>query len=425
MKTSLPYGRHKLTITVPDNASVITVTPPAAVASTENAIKQALNAPTAGPPLADILSPGDQVVITHTDITRATPNHIIIPLLTAYLEKQGIPAKNITLLNSTGTHRMQTQKELEEMLGKETARRYRIIQHDALNKKELHFAGSLETGNDIYINRAYIDADIRIVTGFIEPHFFAGFSGGPKAILPGIAGMQSIMRNHGTAHIENPAATWAITRGNPLWEEIASAAELAPPDFMLNVTLNDFGDITGIFSGELFEAHRKGCNFTADNAMVRLEHPFDIVVTSNSGYPLDQNLYQAVKGISAAASITRPGGAIIIAAACSDGIPSHGDFGELLRRFTEPEEFLNFLHKQKEPQPDQWQMQLLAHLALRYRIFICSAGLREENLNTSFFTLIESIEDTLEELMAGLGPGADIAILPEGPQTIAVTGPKI
>ncbi len=423
MKASLPYGKHKLTITVPDNTSVITGTPTAAVIDTVESLKRALSNPSAGPPLADILSPGDQVVITHTDITRATPNHIIIPVLTSYLEEHGIPAKNITLLNSTGTHRAQTQRELEEMLGKETAGKYRIIQHDALNEKELFFAGSLETGNDIYINRAYIDADVRIVTGFIEPHFFAGFSGGPKAVLPGISGMQSIMKNHSTAHIENPAATWAVTRGNPLWEEIAAAAELAPPDFMLNVTLDDFGDITGIFTGELFEAHRKGCNFTADHAMVNLEHPYDIVITSNSGYPLDQNLYQTIKGISAAASITRPGGAIIIAAACSDGIPSHGDFGELLRRFTEPEVFLNFLHKQKEPRPDQWQMQILAHLALRYRIFIYSAGLREEKLITSFFTLIENIEDTLKELAAG--PGMDIAILPEGPQTIAVTTPKI
>ncbi len=423
MKITLPYGKDKLTVRVPDNAKMVTGQNMPPLPDPVASLRGALLSPDAGPPLSELLSPTDDVVIVHTDITRATPNRLLLPVIVSLLTEAGIPDKNITLLNATGTHRGQSKKELVEMLGRDLMERCNIIQHDALKSEDLVYAGSLESGNSIFLNRAYMDADIRIVTGFIEPHFFAGFSGGPKALLPGIAGMQSIMDNHSVENLNSPAATWGVTRGNPVWEEIAAAAELAPPHFMVNVTLNSYGEITGIFSGELFEAHRIGCDFVADQSMVRLSSHADIVVTSNSGYPLDQNLYQVVKGLSAAAAITRPGGAIIMSAACSDGIPSHGNFGDLLRSFPYPSDFLDFLQKNRTAQPDQWQIQLLAQLAVRYRIFISSSGLREENIGSEYFTLIDSVEVTLENLLREDGTGSRVALLPEGPQTIAIAGP--
>lgn len=422
MKIYLPYGKTKLTVKVPDNARIIAGRPEPPLHNATAALEKSLLTPDAGPPLPEITSPTDRVAIVHTDITRATPNRLILPVIVSLLEESGIPPEQITLINATGTHRPQTPHELEEMLGPEMVRRCKIVQHDALNREKTIHAGSLETGNAVFFNRDYMEADIRIVTGFIEPHFFAGFSGGPKALLPGIAGMSSIMENHSPDNINTPSATWGITRGNPIWEEIAAAAELAPPEFMVNVALNSAGEITAVFSGELFAAHRIGCNFVRDQSMVHIDSAADIVITSNSGYPLDQNLYQAVKGLSAAAAITRPGGSIIMAAACSDGIPSHGHFGEFLRNFPYPEDFLSYLNTASAPEPDQWQMQIFAHLALRYRIFLISAGLREENIQGDYFTLAESVEAALEAAQASVPGPPEIVILPEGPQTIAVAG---
>ncbi len=389
----------------------------------DRALRSALEKPTAGSPLSDMVRKGNRVVITHTDITRATPNHILIPAIVGYLRDAGISEKRITLLNSTGTHRAQTERELGEMLGREWVRRCSCVQHDAADPGSLAPAGTLPGGQSLYLNRAYMEADFRIVTGFIEPHFFAGFSGGPKAILPGIAGMESILHNHRAENLNTTTATWGVTKGNPVWDEMAAAARLAPPHFMVNVTLNREGGITGMFSGELFRAHEEGCRFVADNAMVEARRPCDMVITSNCGYPLDQNLYQAVKGISAAASITAPGGAIVIAAACLEGVPSHGNFGDLLCRYSCCSEVSDFLHNSDETVMDQWQVQVLSRLAEQYEIYVYSETLLREDIPTSLFTVIESIEKTVAGFLKKRGPGARIAALPDGPQTIARVKP--
>ena len=213
---------------------------------------------------------------------------------------------------------------------------YRCLQHDCWDDDNLVPLGETIFGNPVRIDRQYMEADVKILTGFIEPHFFAGFSGGPKAVLPSIAGIESVMSNHGAGMVGAAEARWGVTRGNPIWEEMLDVAKKTEPTFLLNVTINRRREITGIFAGDLEAAHARGCEFCRQSAMVPVPHAYDIVITSNSGYPLDLNLYQAVKGMSAASEAVRPGGAIIVAAQCWDGLPDHGEYARLLRSAEQP-----------------------------------------------------------------------------------------
>ena len=221
-----------------------------------------------------------------------------------------------------------------------------------------------------------------IFTGFIEPHFFAGFSGGPKGALPALAGSESVLTNHGYAMIGDPRATWGITDGNPIWEEMREAAALIEPLFLLNVTLNTEGRITGLFAGDVVAAHRRGCDFVRRSAMVPVDEPFDAVVTTNSGYPLDQNLYQTVKGMQAARGIVRAGGAIIMAAECSDGLPSHGRYAELLAEAGSPDAILEMLRQPGFSAHDQWQVQIQAQIQRHADVYVYSDGLGDDEIRT-------------------------------------------
>ncbi len=331
MEIKLAYGRNGLKVNFPDDAEVIRPCFPAALPDEARALREALHSPIAGRPLYEIARAGDQVVVVHTDITRATPNRRILPVLLDDLEKAGVRREDITLLNGLGTHRQQSEAELRLLLGDVIVERYRCLQHDCHDDRNLVSLGKTTFGHPVRINRIYQEADVKILTGFIEPHFFAGFSGGPKAVLPSLAGAESVFSNHGYAMIAHPHATWGVTDGNPIWEEMREVALKTEPDFLLNVTLNERQAITGIFSGEMLTAHRAGCALVKETAIVPIEEAYDVVVTSNSGYPLDQNLYQAVKGMSAAARIVRRGGAILMAAACEDGLPDHGLYADLIK----------------------------------------------------------------------------------------------
>ena len=304
-RVDLAYGRNGLAIEVPSCAQVVLPRHVDGVDDEAAAIAAALASPNESPPLAELAAGKRRVVVTHSDITRATPNDRILPVLLRALEAAGVARGDITLINALGTHRPQTEAELRQMLGDGVVDHYRCRQHDAWDDAELVAAGTTDRGNAIRLNRTVMEADLVIFTGFIEPHFFAGFSGGPKGALPALAGSESVLTNHGYAMIGDPRATWGITDGNPIWEEMREAAALITPLFLLNVTLNTEGRITGVFAGDVVAAHRRGCDFVRRSAMVAVDEPFDAVVTTNSGYPLDQNLYQTVKGMQAARGIVR------------------------------------------------------------------------------------------------------------------------
>jgi len=293
VRVKLAYGKEGLWVELPDeNVTVVEPRFVPGLPDEREAIRKALRDPMGTPPLRELVRSTDTVAIAFSDITRPMPNDRVLPLLLEELSH--VPRKNIVLINALGTHRRNTEEELVKMLGREIVEGYRIVQHDAQDKNGLVHLGESSFGHEIWINRIYMEASVRILTGLIEPHLFAGFSGGPKAVLPGLAGEVTILGNHGAEMVGHPKATWGITKGNPLWEEMWEVAQKTEPAFLLNVTVNKHRQITGVFAGDLDQAHQKGTKFARESAMVGVPAPFDIVVTTNSGYPLDLNLYQAV-----------------------------------------------------------------------------------------------------------------------------------
>jgi nickel-dependent lactate racemase len=418
MQITLAYGRRGLQVEFPPDTHVVEAHFVDGLADESAAIRRALREPIGSLPLQEMVGTGDRVVVVHSDLTRPMPNHRVLPVLLAVLEEAGARPQDITLLNGLGTHRRQTPAELDEMLGAETVKRFNCCQHDAWDEEDLVSLGETSFGHPVQINRRYMEADVKILTGFIEPHLFAGFSGGPKAVLPAIAGFPSILSNHGAEMIGHPQATWGITTGNPIWEEMLEIAERTEPNFLLNVTLNKDREITGVFAGDLEQAHAAGCDFCRQSAMVPVPHLFDVVVTSNSGYPLDLNLYQAVKGMSAAARIVRPGGSIIVAAECWDGIPEHGEYANMLRAVQQPEELLAMVERPGFARHDQWEVQIQALIQRRAHVYVYSDGLSDDQVREALLTPCPSIEATLAELLDHSGPEASVCVLPDGPQIV-------
>ncbi len=418
MRVDLAYGRKGIEVELPDWSDVIRPRFLPGLPNEAASLIHALRHPIGSPPLASLVKPGDKVVIVHTDITRATPNDRILPVLLAELEGVGVSRFNITLLNGLGTHRRQSQNELRQMLGDQIVEHYRCLQHDCNDDENLVSLGETSLGHPVRINRFYLESDVRILTGFIEPHFFAGFSGGPKAILPSLAGTESVFTNHSQKMIAHPQAAWGITTGNPIWEEMREVALQTEPTFLLNVALNADRQITGVFAGEMLAAHSAGSAFVKEQAMVEVDGPYDIVVTTNSGYPLDQNLYQAVKGMSAASQIVRQGGSIIIAAACEDGLPEHGRYAKLLSEAGSPQAIIDMVSQPGYSVQDQWQVQIQAQIQLKADVYVYSENLSDEQIRKALFIPSRNIAQTVNELLKRDGKKPRLCVIPEGPQTI-------
>ena len=356
------------------------------------------------------------VAIIFSDITRATPYDIILPPLLS--ELGDLPRENISFFCANGTHRPATEEELIRILGEEVCSHYQVIQNKAGNPETHQFVGTTHSGNEIFLNKRLLECDLKILTGFIEPHFFAGFSGGGKALIPGMASEKTIKYNHSIAHLSNKNVNWGITCGNPLWEEIMEAAEFVPGLFLLNVTLNRNREITGVFAGELRAAHRAGCDFARKSAMVPVDHLYDIVITSNSGHPLDLNVYQTVKGMSAASQIIKERGSIIMAAECWDGIPSGSDYETILTSAGNPGELMKFIVQNESTLKDTWQIYYQALIQQKADVYLFSDRLDDDTVGRALFRAAGDIGVLTEKLAAGAGPQAEICVMPEGPLTI-------
>ena len=416
MRVELAYGKSTLPIEFPDtHTTIITPSHKEGLADEKQAIEAALLSPIESSPLRSRIQPSDKICILFTDMTRATPNERIIPWLLDHLKDH--PKENITLLNQLGTHRPNTVEELTTMLGEEVLKNYRVVNHNCEDPSMLTQLGTTNTGVPALINKIAVEADLRIVTGFIEPHFFAGFSGGPKGIMPGVAGLETVMSNHGQQNIGNPRSSFGVTEGNPLWEELRDIALRAGPSFLLNVTLNETRQITQVFAGDLIAAHRAGCEFVRESAMQPVDQRFDIVVTTNSGYPLDLNLYQGVKGMSAGARILKDQGLLILACECREGVPAHSPMDQLLKSAASPEEILTMLASPGFSRPEQWQAQIQALIQRRAEVHVFSS-LAPGIIKQAHLTPCNDIAQTVEERLSSLGPEASVAVLPQGPLTI-------
>jgi len=431
MKIPLAYGRGHLEVELPgDRTTIIEPSPQAGVADERAALFAALDAPIRSEPLSHLVYGKRRIVIVHTDITRATPNDRLIPWLLAYLERAGVKREHITLLNGLGTHRPNTHAELEQMLTPEVVANYRCINHEPENDGAHVQFGVTKTGAPALINRHLAEADVRIITGFIEPHFFAGFSGGPKGIMPGVAALRTVMSNHGAKNIGDRRSTFGVTEGNPIWEEMRDIAQRVGPSFLLNVALNEQRKITGVFAGDLIAAHKVGIEFVRAGAMQRVEQPFDIVITTNSGYPLDMNLYQAVKGMRAADLIVKDGGTVIIAAECSEGAPADSPHDKLLRSVKSGEELLAKLNTPGFVWPEQWQGHIQSLIQRRAEIQIYTA-MDDATVRAAHLipcrNIAAAVRAKLGASRVNVGPapnGQRIAVLPQGPLTIPYLATK-
>lgn len=412
MKVQLAYGQGHLAVDFPEGTTVIEPSHNPGLPDEKGAVFAALRSPIGAAPLLDWIKPSDRICIAFTDITRATPNDRIIPWLLEHLKDH--PREKIVLLNQLGTHRPNTQAELEKLLTAEVVRNYTVVNHEPENDEAMVQFGATKDGTPALINRHLAEADVRIITGFIEPHFFAGFSGGPKGIMPGCAALKTVMSNHGARNIGDPRAAFGITEGNPIWEEIREIALRVGKSFLLNVTLNEQRAITGVFAGDLLAAHRTGFEFVRKSAMQKVKAPFDVVVTTNSGYPLDMNLYQGVKGMSAAARIVQEGGTIILACECREGVPAGSPLDKLLRSANSSAEILTMLSTPGFVRPEQWQAQIQALIQRRAEVLVYSS-LPEEIIRAAHLKPCKDIAAAVRERAQG---SARVAVLPQGPLTI-------
>ncbi|NPV85856.1 MAG: nickel-dependent lactate racemase [Anaerolineae bacterium] len=417
MKILLAYGRSGLEVELPDEFEVIRPVHVPGLKDEAGAIRCALRQPIGAPSLHSLVKPGDRVVVAHSDITRATPNDRLLPPLLAELEQAGVRREDITLLCALGAHRKQTEAETRALLGEAIVERYCCLQHDGSDDAALVSLGQTKFGHPVRLNRLLVEADFKILTGFIEPHLYAGFSGGPKCVLPGLAGAESVLSNHGVDMISHPNARWGITEGNPLWEEMMDMALRIDRVFLLNVALNRAREITAVFAGDLCIAHREGCEFVRRHAMVKVEQPFDVVITTNSGYPLDQNLYQGAKGMSAAAQIVRQGGAILLVAACEDGLPGESNYARLLERAGSLQGVRDMLSQPGFSEMDQWGVQVQAQVQSKADVYVYSGCLSEEEIGKALLIPCRDLEEALLSLPARYGKR--VCVLPEGPQVIA------
>ena len=417
MRVELAYGRGHLAVELPDART--TVVEPAylpPLPDVEGALVSAMRNPVGKSPLRRIVGREQTVAISVCDVTRPMPSATLLPLLLAELAH--VPREQIVILVATGTHRADSPRELEEMLGSAVTASYRVVNHDAFDEDLLTYVGETPDGIPISLDRRWVEADVRITTGFVEPHFFAGFSGGPKMVAPGLAAFDTIMRLHSAPLIGHPNATWGVTEGNPIHDAIRRIAAQTGVDFSVDVTINRDHQITSAFAGELFAVHGAACQVAGRSAMHPVPEPFDVVVTTNSGYPLDLNLYQSVKGMSAAAKIVRRGGTIICAAECRDGIPEHGEYGKILAAGGSPSELLEMINSDGYSCHDQWQVQIQAQVQLRAQVYLKSSYLSPEQTRAAHLEPIDSVEDAAAEALDSAGRDATLCVLPQGPQTI-------
>jgi nickel-dependent lactate racemase len=327
----------------------------------------------------------------------------------------------VVLVVGTGMHRASTPEELEGMLRPEVPASYRVVNHDARDRSTLSYLMTTARGADVWLNREYVEADVRILTGFVEPHIFAGFSGGGKAVLPGIAGAEAVMGNHAADMLSHPKATYCQADGNPIVEEMREVALASRPTFCVNVSLNESKEITGVFAGDTAAAHEAGMAQVARQALCPIPHPFDIVVGTNIGYPADMNLYQSVKGMAAAALAVKEGGTIVLASECSDGLGG-GEYVELLHSEGSWQALLDKIRSPGFSLYDQWGVQCQAMVQRRADVYLYSSMSRETT-ECAHLRYCADVSETVRELVRrhreqNGGRDPTVCVLPYGHLTV-------
>ena len=419
MQVEMRYGQGAVVVDIPDKnlSAVLETAQSVPLTDAENAIRHAISQPIASPSLAEVAKRQDSACIVISDITRPVPNQVILPPILETLEQSGIAREKITILIATGIHRPNEGKELEEMVGRSIMETYRIVNHFS-QKPETHtYLGETHKGTPVYIDKTYLAADLKIATGLIEPHLMAGYSGGRKAICPGIASIETMKVMHGPELMEHPKSSVGILEGNPFHMEATEIALMAGVDFNLNVAIDKQRQITGVFAGDLVESHLVGARFVEQMAKVTIPTPVDAVVVSSAGYPLDTTFYQAIKGLLTAVEIVKQGGSILLVAACSEGIGSK-PFTDLLFKTDDLSAFVQGLYNPANFVIDQWQLEELAKVARKADIYFYTDGIPFQQLSKLFVFPLKNPQEGIEQFIARYGEDVQIAAIPEGPYAL-------
>jgi nickel-dependent lactate racemase len=414
------YGDGTVAVEIPDKnlAGVLETASSVPLGDPVKAVWQAISQPIASPSLAEVAKGRGSACIVISDITRPVPNQVILPPILETLEQAGILRDEITILIATGIHRPNEGKELEEMVGRSIMDSYRIVNHFSQNPETHTYLGKTRKDTPVYIDKTYLAADLKIITGLIEPHLMAGYSGGRKAICPGLASIETMKVMHGPELMEHPKSAVGILDGNPFHIEATEIALMAGVDFNLNVAIDKQRQITGVFAGDLIESHLSGAKFVEKNAKVTLPNPVDAVVVSSAGYPLDTTFYQAIKGLLTAVEIVKQGGSILLVAACSEGIGSK-PFTDLLFKTDDLTAFVQGLYNPANFVIDQWQLEELAKVARKADIYFYTDGIPSQQRSKLFVHPLKNPQEGIEEFLARYGEDVQIAAIPEGPYVLA------
>ncbi len=419
VKISVPYDRRREMAEVDESAflgsfeSSLPETPPDQALT----VAAALDHPIGSLMLEDLAAGKRSAVVITSDHTRPVPSKIIMPQILERLRRNA-PDIDITILVATGFHRGTTRDELIDKLGREIVEKEKIVIHDSADKSMLVHLGKLPSGGDLIINRLAVETDLLVGEGFIEPHFFAGFSGGRKSVLPGIASRETVLANHCSEFIRSPYARTGNLENNPIHRDMLYAAEKADMQFIVNVVIDSEKRVVRAFAGNSVAAHEAGCNFLRTLCEVKVPEA-DIVVTSNGGYPLDQNVYQAVKGMTAGEAVCREGGVIIIAASCRDGHGGESFYHHMAA--ASPEEILRETASvpMAKTEPDQWEYQILARILSKYRVIIVTSDCDHAMLRDMHLEAASTLAEALDKANKYLGGNAKIAVIPDGVSVIA------
>jgi len=413
----IPYARDFVDLAIDDRNLIGVLASQAdhyqSIGTQEDIVRQALENPTASPRLCELAVGKQKIVVITSDHTRPVPSKITLPLLLEEI-RRGNPVADITILIATGFHRLTTAAEMLMKFGEKLVHEEKFINHDCRDDASLVDLGLLPSGGRMLLNKLIVEADLLVSEGFIEPHFFAGFSGGRKSVLPGVASATTVLANHCSQFIASEYARAGILENNPLHIDMLYAAKHVDLAFILNVVIDAEKRIIHAFAGHMEKAHLVGCDFVAKLATVKAI-PADIAITSNGGYPLDQNIYQAVKGMTAAEATCKEDGVIIIAAACNDG---HGgrDFYETFLHCPSATEIFETIMKvpMEETVPDQWESQILARILMKHKVILVSSHCDPKMIQDMHLLHAYSLPEALAMAYQMKGEHASVVVVPDG-----------
>lgn len=415
MEVNLLYGEEHVEVRIPDGnlMAVLRGSRPPDSRDEVGEVRLSLENPVAGG-----FRKGSRALLLVTDYTRPTPLKTMLPPVFDGLKRLGY--REFTVLVANGLHEPASRELLEEFLGSEVFEHAEVVNHDVSRRDELTYVGETRMGTPLWVNSRLFEADLRVGCGVVEPHFFAGYGGGGKIILPGVSGEETVYRNHSYDMIAHPKARLGVLDGNPIYSDICEAASMAGLDAVVNVVLGSGEGVSRCFAGRPVETHRAAVDFLDKFIRVKVEAMADIAVVSGGGYPADRNLYQAVKGMAVGELIVKPGGVIVLMAECRDGV-AHEHFYRLVSKFKDPSSLLRYI-REHEPIRDQWEAQVMARILQRRKIIVYAKGVSRHVLERMMLIPASSPEEAMEIAFDLAGEDAKTIVVPEGTHIIPDAG---